>query len=248
MKKGLFEINENVLIAENTMKILLEGDVSECRAGSFVNVKIDGCYLRRPLSVCDAKDGKLTLIYKIVGKGTDILSRTQKGELDILTGLGNGYELSVSGERPILVGGGAGVPPLYMAARLLAAEGKKVRVIIGFNKAEEVFFEKEFGEIGVEAVVTTADGSYGEKGFVTDAMKRIGDYTYFYACGPEPMLKAVARLSETEGQLSFEERMGCGFGACMGCTCKTLTGNKRICKEGPVLRKSELILTKEDER
>ena len=186
------------------------------------------------------QDDVLTIIYKAVGKGTEQMRHMQEGCLDVLIGLGNGYDLSVSGERVLLLGGGVGVPPLYMLAKKLREEGKHVSVILGFNTKDEVFLEEEFRELGCDVCVTTADGSYGIKGFVTDAMKDI-DYTYFYTCGPEPMLKAVYRSTVTEGQFSFEERMGCGFGACMGCTCKTITGYKRICKDGPVLRKEEIL-------
>ena len=164
----------------------------------------------------------------------------KKGKLDVLTGLGNGYDMSLSGDRPLLIGGGAGVPPMYMLAKKLIAEGKKVTVILGFNKKNEMFYEDEFKALGADVKVATADGSYGIKGFVTDAMDGV-DYTYFYTCGPEPMLKAVYNKSKTSGQFSFEERMGCGFGACMGCSCKTITGYKRICKDGPILQKEEIL-------
>ncbi|MBQ9048354.1 MAG: dihydroorotate dehydrogenase electron transfer subunit [Solobacterium sp.] len=219
----------------------LQGDVSAVTApGQFINIRLDGLYLRRPISVCDVQDDVLTIIYKAVGKGTEQMRHMQEGCLDVLIGLGNGYDLSVSGERVLLLGGGVGVPPLYMLAKKLREEGKHVSVILGFNTKDEVFLEEEFRELGCDVCVTTADGSYGIQGFVTDAMKDI-EYTYFYTCGPEPMLKAVYRSTVTEGQFSFEERMGCGFGACMGCTCKTITGYKRICKDGPVLRKEEIL-------
>ena len=223
----------------------LKGDTSDITApGQFVNIKIDGLFLRRPISVCDCEGDILTLVYKVVGKGTEIMSRMPAGtELDILTGLGNGYDLSLSGDAPLLVGGGVGVPPLYMLAKKLIAEGKRVSVILGFNTADEIFYEEEFKALGASVAVATVDGTKGVKGFVTDAMADI-DYTYFYTCGPEPMLKALYRASKTSGQLSFEERMGCGFGACMGCSCKTVTGNKRICKEGPVLVKEDIIWEK----
>ncbi|MBP3606666.1 MAG: dihydroorotate dehydrogenase electron transfer subunit [Clostridia bacterium] len=224
------------------MKMVLGGDTSEIRvSGGFVNIKIDGLFLRRPISVCDYDDNTLTLIYKIVGKGTEALAKMEAGtELDLLVGLGNGYDLSKSGDAPLLIGGGVGVPPLYKLARQLIAMGKRVSVVLGFNSKCDVFYEDEFRALGAEVRVTTADGSYGTKGFVTDAMGDI-DYTYFYTCGPEPMLKAVHKATKTSGQMSFEERMGCGFGACMGCSCKTLTGYKRICKEGPVMEKEEIL-------
>ena len=171
------------------------------------------------------------------------MQKMQSGTLDVLTGLGNGYDISVSGEHPLLLGGGVGVPPLYLLAKKLIAEGKKVSVVLGFNTKTEIFYEEEFRALGADVTVATADGSYGVKGFVTDAMQGM-DYTYFYTCGPEPMLKAVYKTSATSGQLSFEERMGCGFGACMGCSCKTIYGNKRICKDGPVLTKEEILWEK----
>lgn len=240
MKESIFKILTNEKIADSVYKIILEGDISDIIApGQFVNIKIENLFLRRPISVCDAEDGRLTLIYKVVGKGTEILSKMTQGSLDILTGLGNGYDLSESGGSPLLLGGGVGVPPLYMLAKELKKEGKNVSVILGFNKESEVFYEKEFLSLGCDVTVATADGSYGVKGFVTDAMKE--GYTYFYTCGPEPMLKAVYKATSTSGQFSFEERMGCGFGACMGCSCKTVTGYKRICKDGPVLEKEEIL-------
>lgn len=241
MKQGLFEIIENTPLTENVYKMVLKGDVSAISAsGQFVNIKLDGLFLRRPISVCDVLDDKLTIIYKAVGKGTKQMSEMRDGVLDVLTGLGNGYDLSVSGEMPVLLGGGVGVPPMYLLAKRLLEEGKKVKVILGFNTAAEVFYENEFKALGADVIVTTVDGSYGVKGFVTDALKDM-EYSYFYTCGPEPMLKAVYRASKTSGQMSFEKRMGCGFGACMGCSCKTITGYKRICKEGPVMRKEEIL-------
>ena len=241
MKQGIFEIVENVALTDSVYKMTLSGDVSAITApGQFVNILLDGLYLRRPISVCDLGENTLTIVYKVVGKGTKKLSEMVEGKLDILTGLGNGYDLSVSGDKPVLLGGGVGVPPMYLLAKRLIAQGKKVRVILGFNTKSELFFEEEFKALGADVTVTTVDGSYGVKGFVTDALKDM-DYSYFYTCGPEPMLKAVYRSSNTQGQFSFEKRMGCGFGACMGCSCKTITGYKRICKEGPVMRKEEIL-------
>ena len=241
MKQSFFEIIENTALTADVYRMRLRGDTSAITApGQFVNLKLDGMYLRRPISVCDVEGDVLTLVYKVVGKGTEAMSKMTEGCLDILTGLGNGYDLSASGDKPLLLGGGVGVPPMYMLCRKLIESGKQVTVVLGFNKASEIFYEEEFRALGATVYVTTVDGSYGIRGFVTDAMKDI-DYSYFYTCGPEPMLKAVWNASVTEGQLSFEERMGCGFGACMGCSCKTLTGNKRICKEGPVLRKEEIL-------
>jgi dihydroorotate dehydrogenase electron transfer subunit len=241
VKDTKFTLVKNECIAKNTYLWVLEGDISDITApGQFVNIKLDGFYLRRPISVCDAEGGKLTIIFKVVGDGTEKMAEAKCGdEFLVLTGLGNGYDTSVSGDKPLLIGGGAGVPPMYMLAKKLIAEGKKPTVILGFNTAEEIFFAEEFSAIGCEVRIATADGSVGVKGFVTDAMDL--EYTYFYTCGPEPMLKAIYSKSETSGQLSFEERMGCGFGACMGCSCKTKYGNKRICRDGPVLVKEEII-------
>ena len=241
MKNSIFTITKNDKLTNNVYIMELKGDTDGIKCGQFVNIKIDGLFLRRPISVCDLEGDTLTLIYKVVGQGTEKMSEMGEGEkLDLLTGLGNGYDTSLSGEKPLLLGGGVGVPPLYLLCRELVGEGKKPTVILGFNKADEVFYEKEFASLGARVIVATADGSYGVKGFVTDAMSDV-DYSYFYTCGPEPMLKAVYRATNTSGQLSFEERMGCGFGACMGCSCKTVTGYKRICKEGPVLKKEEIL-------
>lgn len=242
MKQSVFTIKENRALTSNVYLMLLMGDTSDITApGQFVNLKLDGFYLRRPISVCDSEDGILTLIYKVVGKGTELMSQMLPGDkIDILTGLGNGYDTAKSGHAPLLVGGGVGVPPLYKLAKKLISEGKKVTVILGFNTASEVFYKDEFEALGATVRVATVDGSMGVRGFVTDAMADL-DYTYFYTCGPEPMLKALYKASKTSGQMSFEERMGCGFGACMGCSCKTVTGNKRICKEGPVLEKEDVL-------
>ncbi len=244
MKRSIFKVIENKKIANQVMQMTLEGDTSAITAsGQFVNLKIDGLYLRRPISVCDCYENKLVLIYKIVGKGTLAMSNFKKGiNIDILTGLGNGYSLEKSGDKPLLIGGGVGVPPLYFLAKILARQGKKVSVVMGFNSSADVFFEEEFKKLGATVYVCTADGTAGAKGFVTDILP--SDYSYVYTCGPEPMLKAVYNATKTSGQYSFEERMGCGFGACMGCSCKTLYGNKRICKDGPVLQKEEIIWEK----
>ena len=242
MKNEIFEILSQEKIAKNVYKMVLQGNTDGISgSGQFVNIKLDGFYLRRPISVCDYDDKTLTLIYKTVGEGTEAMSEYPVGtKLDVLVGLGNGYDLSLSGDKPLLIGGGVGVPPLYNLCKKLVALGKKPTVILGFGSSDEVFYEKEFVALGAEVRVTTVDGSYGTKGFVTDALKGI-EYTYFYTCGPEPMLKALYNATVTEGQFSFEERMGCGFGACMGCSCKTKYGNKRICKDGPVLKKEEII-------
>ena len=240
MKQGLFEIMENRPLTSDVMRIRLKGDCSAIeRPGQFVDIKIEGLFLRRPLSVCDCEDGVITLVYKVLGSGTEKLSKIQSGSLDLLTGLGNGFDPSLSGERPLLIAGGLGFTPLYILAKTLIKEGKRPSVILGFNSAEEVIYEDEFKALGAEVTVCTVDGSYGLKGFATEAMKD-RDYSYFYTCGPEAMFRAVNDCSTTSGQFSFEQRMGCGFGACMGCSCETLYGVKRICKEGPVLRKEEI--------
>ena len=241
MKQSIFTIIENKALTRDVYKMVLEGDTSAITAsGQFVNIQLTGKFLRRPISVCDWNETTLTIVYKVVGHGTEQMSKMPAGEqLDILTGLGNGYDLTLAGEKPVLIGGGVGVPPMYGAAKKLAEMGIKASVILGFNTASEIFYEEEFKALGCDVQVTTVDGSYGIKGFVTHALNM--DYTYFYTCGPEPMLKAVYKATNTSGQMSFEERMGCGFGACMGCSCKTITGYKRICKEGPVMKKEEIL-------
>ena len=241
MKQSIFEIVSNEALTDSVYKMILAGDTSDItNCGQFVNIQLDGMYLRRPISVCDYDDQTLTIVYKVVGKGTEAMAAMTAGtKLDILTGLGNGYDLTLAGDKPVLLGGGVGVPPMYNLAKKLRAMGKEVKVILGFNVRSEIFYEDEFKALGCDVTVTTVDGSYGVKGFVTNALPE--DYTYFYTCGPEPMLKAVYRASKTSGQMSFEERMGCGFGACMGCSCKTLTGYKRICKDGPVMKKEEIL-------
>lgn len=234
-------IKENRQLTDKMWKMVLcHPDLAVQKPGQFINLKIDGYFLRRPISVCDYAPGEVTIIYAVVGKGTKVLSEMQIGEtVQALTGLGNGYDISEAGEKPLLLGGGAGVPPMYLLAKQLRAEGKMVTVILGFNTKSEIYYDEEFYKIGCRVILATADGSLGAKGFVTDVMPE--DYSYVYTCGPEPMLKAVYKKAETSGQFSFEERMGCGFGACMGCSCKTITGYKRICKDGPVLRKEEIL-------
>lgn len=240
VKQEILTVTENRALTKDVYKMTLSGVKNTLSCGQFINIKFNNLFLRRPISVCDAEGDKVTILYKVVGVGTDALSKCVEGDtLDVLTGLGNGYDTSLSGNAPLLIGGGVGVPPMYRLAKDLLSEGKSVSVILGFNTKEEVFYEKEFMDLGCQVVVTTVDGSYGQKGFVTNALPE--NYTYFYTCGPEPMLKAVYKASSTSGQFSFEERMGCGFGACMGCTCKTITGNKRICKEGPVLKKEDIL-------
>lgn len=240
MKQSKFNIISNEPLTKDVYKMVLSGDTSDItNCGQFVNIALSGLYLRRPISVCDCDENTLTLIYKVVGKGTDQMSKMSGGTLDLLTGLGNGYDTSKCGDTPLLIGGGVGVPPLYKLAKKLISESKNVSVILGFNKSDEIFYENEFKSLGAEVKVTTVDGSYGVQGFVTNALPE--EYSYVYTCGPEPMLKAVYNSIKTSGQFSFEERMGCGFGACMGCSCKTKYGNKRICKDGPVLTKEEII-------
>jgi len=241
MKQGIFELCSNECLTDHVYRMVLRGDTTEITApGQFVQIKLDNFFLRRPISVCDVEGDLLTIIYKVVGQGTEVMSALQPGtKFDILTGLGNGYRLDVSGEHPVLIGGGAGVPPMYLLAKRLLAQGKQVTAILGFNTKQEIFYEEAFKALGVNTLVTTVDGSYGIKGFVTAALPET--YSYIYTCGPEPMLKAVYAATHTSGQFSFEERMGCGFGACMGCSCKTKYGNKRICKDGPVLEKEEII-------
>ena len=242
MIQEIYTIAENTALTSSVYKMVLKGNGKAVTAsGQFVNIKLDGLFLRRPISVCDYSDDSITIVYKVVGVGTKQMSQMSAGQkLDVLVGLGNGYDPSVSGDKVVLSGGGVGVPPLYNMAKRLIAEGKKVTVVLGFNTKDEIFLEDDFKALGADVLVTTVDGSYGIKGFVTNALESI-DYTYFYTCGPEPMLKALYNATKTSGQFSFEERMGCGFGACMGCSCKTKYGNKRICKDGPVLTKEEII-------
>lgn len=242
MEKVFLTVKDNKILTEGVYEMKLSGKISAVKnPGQFVNISIDGCYLRRPISVCDVDGDTLTLIYKVVGEGTERLSKYAAGEkIDTLVGLGNGYDLSLSGETPLLIGGGVGVPPMYLLAKKLVEKGVKPTVILGFNTKSEVFYEKKFKALGATVYVTTADGSYGKKGFVTDIMKDL-DYTHFYTCGPMPMFKAIEKIAKGSGEFSFEERMGCGFGACMGCSCKTKYGNKRICKDGPVLKREEIV-------
>jgi dihydroorotate dehydrogenase electron transfer subunit len=245
MKEEIFKINSNVLIAENTYEMELLGDTSEIvRPGQFVNIKLDGFFLRRPISVCDTEDGRMTLIYKAVGEGTELMTKLAPGtRLNILTGLGNGFDLSLSGDHPVLIGGGAGIPPMYSLCKALISvlSPENIKVVLGFNTEEEIFYLREFQDLGVDVRVATADGSYGTKGFVTDVLKDL-DYTFFYTCGPMPMFRAIEAIAKTSGQYSFEERMGCGFGACMGCSMMMADGSyKRVCKEGPVFRREEIL-------
>ena len=241
MKNVVYEIKENKPIADKIYQMILLGDTSAItRPGQFVNLKIDECYLRRPISVCDWVEGTLRIIYKVVGGGTEKMAQMRQGALiDTLAGLGNGYDTTKSDERPVLIGGGVGVPPLYALAKQLKNEGKRPTAILGFQTAKEAFLVEEFDRL-CDTTVTTADGSMGQKGFVTDTLVQM-EYTYFYACGPMPMFRAIERVAKSSGQYSFEEKMGCGFGACMGCSCQTKQGTKRICKEGPVLEREEVL-------
>ncbi len=240
-KQNKYKILSNEPLTKDVYKMVLEGDTEYITTpGQFINIALDGKYLRRPISVCDYDGDCITIIYKVVGEGTEQMSALKIGTvLDVLTGLGNGYDISKS-TKPLLIGGGVGVPPMYNLAKTLIANGQVPTVILGFNTADEVFYEQEFKALGCDVFVTTADGSYSIKGFVTDALAGI-DFDYFYTCGPLPMFKAIYNAVDKDGQFSFEERMGCGFGACMGCSCKTKYGNKRICKDGPVLEKEEII-------
>ncbi len=242
MTSGFYKVESNIKLTENVYKMELFGDTSGILSpGQFINIKLDGLFLRRPISIYDWDEKTITIIYKVVGQGTEAMAEiTQGEELDCLVGLGNGFDTGVSGENPVLIGGGVGIPPMYGLLKKLVKEGKKPSVILGFNTKAEVFEEAEFRALCDNVYVTTVDGSYGEKGFVTDVLKNL-EYSYFYTCGPMPMFNAIEKTAVGSGQFSFEERMGCGFGACMGCTCKTKYGNKRICKDGPVLVREEII-------
>ena len=242
-KNDIYEVIENKLLAKDIFRMKLKGDTKYLKLpGQFINIKIDDCYLRRPISVADYDENTITIIYKIFGQGTEIMSKMTIGQkLDILTGLGNGFNKNQSGKMPLLIAGGVGTPPMYRLCKELIQDGKQPIVVLGFNTKEEIFYENEFKSLGAEVHVSTVDGSYGTKGFVTDIIEYLKDYTYYYACGPMPMLKAVYDKIDENGQLSFEERMGCGFGACMGCSIETKNGTKRVCKEGPVFRKEEII-------
>ncbi len=268
MKQNTFTILSNEALTPCVFSMWLSGDTTGIRAGQFVNIEVPNWYLRRPISVCEVSPqgetegglGRLRLVYKVVGTGTKDLSLLQAGEqLNVLTNLGNGYDLSKAGAHPLLVGGGIGVPPLLQLAKDLRAEGKEVTVVLGFNTVAEVILEDDFKVLGCEVHVCTMDGSYGIKGVVTDVIATLEPWTlktlkpshplqgagglwlYFYTCGPIPMLKALHKTLDIDGEFSLEERMGCGFGACMGCTLETRSGNKRVCKEGPVFPKSELL-------
>ena len=242
MKQSIFTIVSNEALTGVVYKMVLEGDTSAItNCGQFVDLRLPEKYLRRPISVCDYDEITLTLIYKVVGSGTEIMASLPCGtKLDVLTGLGNGYDTSLSGDRPVLVGGGVGVPPMFNLCKKLISQGKHPQVVLGFNVASEIFLAEDFKALGAEVHIATADGSVGTRGFVTDVLKNL-EYTYFYACGPMPMFKAMEQVMTTPGQYSFEERMGCGFGACMGCTIQTKNGYKRVCKDGPVFFREEVF-------
>ena len=244
MQRVVLTVTKNEALTPLIYEMHLSGDVSGVtRAGQFVEIALDGLYLRRPISVCNYEEGELTLIYKVVGKGTDLMSQMAEGtQLDVLTGLGNGFNIDHECEKPLLVGGGVGVPPLYRLTHDLIARGKDVTVVLGFNTEAEIFYAEKFEELGAKVIIATADGSVGVKGFVTNAIAESGvESDYFYSCGPLPMLKALCQSLEIDGEVSLEERMGCGFGICMGCSIQTTKGAKRVCKEGPVFKKEEVI-------
>ena len=242
MNRGVYKILSNKPLTKDIWEMKLEGETSHITApGQFINIQLDGFYLRRPISICDFDDKTVKIIYKVVGHGTEVMAKLEEGgSLDILCGLGNGFDTSKSGKKAVLIGGGVGVPPMYNLCKKLISEGKDVTVILGFNTKDEIFYEEEFKALGANVCVSTVDGSYGTKGFVTDILKDL-EYDYFFTCGPMPMFRAIEKIAATSGQYSFEERMGCGFGACMGCSCKTKYGYKRICRDGPVLEREEII-------
>ena len=243
MKQTILTVTNQTRIADGVYKMTLSGDCTEIkRPGQFVNFALDGLFLRRPISVCDSSGDSVTVIYKTVGAGTEKMAQMTAGDrLDTLVGLGNGFDTSKSGDRPLLVGGGCGLPPLYKLCKDLLREGKRPVVIGGFNSKKDAFLEDEFNSLGVEYRISTVDGSLGKRGFVTDVLQETGSYTFFYSCGPIVMMKNLSALCPTSGEVSLEARMGCGFGACMGCTCETVSGGKRICKDGPVFQKEEVL-------
>ena len=242
-ERQIFTVERNEALTDSVYIMILQGDTRAVAApGQFVNVELPGRYLRRPISVCDIEGERLTLVYKTVGGGTEQMSWIRAGEtLNLLTGLGNGYNLAKCGKRPLLLAGGVGAPPLYLLAKRLCAAGRTPTVVLGFNTKREVFFKDAFCALGCEVYITTTDGSAGTRGFVTDALPLCGDYDYTFACGPEPMLRAVYDRAGVDGQYSFERRMGCGFGACMGCSIETAKGPMRVCRDGPVFEKGDIV-------
>ena len=237
-----YTVTYNKAAAPGVYKMVLEGELPDpILPGQFLNFRLDKFQIRRPISVCDCEEGRLTVFYKVVGLGTDAMSQLGPGTvLDVLAGLGNGFDTSKSGSMPLLIGGGLGASPLFFLCRQLLREGKHPLVLLGFNTAEEIFLAREFAALGAQVDVFTADGSAGDRGFATDGMAG-RDYSYFYTCGPMPMFAAVNAAARTSGQFSFEARMGCGFGACMSCSCKTRFGSKRVCKDGPVFEREEIL-------
>lgn len=242
MKQSTFMVLKNYPIIQGVYKLVLSGDTSAIvNPGQFVDIQVKGHFLRRPFSVCDWDKETVTVVYRTIGKGTKDLAAAVPGEgLDVLTGLGNGFDTSLSGNTPLLVAGGSGVPMMYALAKKFIAEGKTVTAVLGYRSVHDIFLADDIRHLGVNVHITTEDGSLGTKGFVTDVMKDL-DYSYFYTCGPEAMFEAIDKVAKTSGQFSFEARMGCGYGACMGCTCETKYGAKRICKDGPVLVREEIV-------
>ena len=244
MKKSLFTVEHTRQLTADTYEMVLSGDTSAITApGQFVEIELPGKFLRRPISICNWTDEALMLLVKVVGEGTKDLVRSVPGtELDVLSGLGNGFDISKAGEHPVLAGGGIGIAPLYGLAQRMLDAGMTPTVALGFRTAKDVYYLEEFAKLGCRLLVATEDGSAGTKGFVTDCIKAVPECDYVLTCGPLPMLKAVHSLPQLkDGQFSFEARMGCGFGACMGCTIPTKDGYKRVCKDGPILFKEEIV-------
>ena len=242
MKEADYIIISNIALNSAIYEMRLKGDTGALsRSGQFIDVAVTGKYLRRPISVCDYDEKGLTIVYKVVGEGTAALSRMRPGEsVNALCGLGNGFDDGAAAKKIALVGGGVGLPPLYGLAKRLKENGAVFSVLAGFNSAADMYYTDNFRALCGDVRIATADGSFGTKGFVTSLLGK-GEFDYFYACGPLPMLKAIMNADDHPAQLSFEERMGCGFGACMGCTVKVKGGYKRICKDGPVLVREEVI-------
>ncbi|MGN0201631.1 MAG: dihydroorotate dehydrogenase electron transfer subunit [Candidatus Cryptobacteroides sp.] len=243
MERLTLTVLDNRQTASGIFEMRLGGCSAACRAGQFVNLEVDGFFLRRPISVCDWEDGVLTLAYRVVGEGTAAMAAMAPGtRIDTLAALGNGFDTGVPCREALLAGGGIGLAPLYKLTRELVGKGVGVTVVAGFRTASEIFREEAFVKAGARFIVATEDGSRGVRGFVTDALREEGlSYDYIFSCGPLPMMKALCAATTAPAQMSLEERMGCGFGICMGCTCRTSSGAKRICKEGPVFKREEII-------
>lgn len=247
---GEFRILSNDRVATGTYELRLEGPVAGLTTpGQFVTIEIPGFYLRRPFSVADWSEQTLRLFYKVVGDGTEALSTMQEGKLSVMTGLGNGFDVhAAETKKPVLIGGGVGIPPLFGLAKRLVNMDKTPLVLLGFNRADELFLVEGFEEIGADVRVATVDGSVGTEGFVTtlfeQAIDAIGpDAAYVYTCGPMPMFQTLAKEMNRlgmDGCFSLEERMGCAVGICMGCSIETTEGMRRVCKEGPVFSKEVL--------